>query len=66
MNFLNRMERAESDFCDKLDAEGPVVIHDQTFTRSLIMRELAKSYYAEALDEYMRSVGIDPDSEDDE
>ena len=61
MDLLNRMASAEEVFCDKLDAEGPVVIHGMTFTRSLIMRTLAEDYYAEALDAYMRSVGIDVD-----
>ena len=61
MDLMNRMASAEEVFCDKLDAEGPVVIHGTTFTRSLIMRTLAEDYYAEALDAYMRSVGIDVD-----
>ena len=59
MNLLNRMERAEQAFCDKLDAEGPVVIHGQSFDRSLIMRVMAESYYADALDAYMIKLGID-------
>ena len=61
MDLLNLMASAEEKFCDKLDAEGPVVIHGMTFTRSLIMRTLAEDYYADALDAYMLSVGIDVD-----
>ena len=63
MNLLNQMAQAEEVFCDKLDAEGPVVIHGMTFTRSLIMRTLAEDYYAEALDQFMRDRGIDSDGE---
>ena len=61
MDLLNRMASAEEVVCDKLDCEGPVVIHGMPFNRSLIMRTLAEDYYAEALDAYMRSVGIDVD-----
>ena len=63
MDLLNRMASAEEVFCDKLDAEGPVVIHGMTFTRSLIMRTLAEDYYADALDAYMIELGIDIDGE---
>lgn len=63
MNLLNQMEQAEEAFCDKLDAEGPVVIHGMIFTRSLIMRTLAEDYYADALDAYMIELGIDIDGE---
>ena len=63
MTLQDRMELAEWDFCNQLDAEGPVVIHDQTFTRSLITRTLARSYYDSALLDFMRKQGIDVDSE---
>ena len=63
MNLLNQMAQAEEKFCDKLDAEGPVVIHGMTFSRSLIMRTLAEDYYADALDAYMIELGIDLDGE---
>ena len=57
------MEQAEEAFCDKLDAEGPVVIHGMKFDRSLIMRTLAEDYYAGALDAYMIELGINIDGE---
>ena len=63
MNLLNQMAQAEEKFCDKLDAEGLVVIHGMTFSRSLIMRTLAEDYYADALDAYMIELGIDIDGE---
>ena len=63
MNLLNQMACAEEKFCDMLDAEGPVVIHGQSFDRSLIMRVMAESYYADALDAYMIKLGIDIDGE---
>jgi len=63
MNLLNQMEQAEEKFCDKLDAEGPVVIHGMKFDRSLIMRVMAENYYSDALDAYMISLGIDIDGE---
>ena len=62
MNLLNQMAQAEEKFCDKLDAEGPVVIHGMKFDRSLIMRALAEDYYADALDAYMIELGIDINS----
>jgi len=62
MDLMNQMAQAEEVFCDKLDAEGPVVIHGMTFERSLIMRVMAEDYYSNALDDYMRSIGIDVDS----
>jgi len=62
MDLMNQMASAEEKFCDKLDAEGPVVIHGMKFDRSLIMRVMAEDYYSDALDAYMRSVGIDVDA----
>jgi hypothetical protein len=59
MNLLDQMACAEEKFCDKLDAEGPVVILGKTFSRSLIMRVMAEDYYADALDAYMIALGID-------
>jgi hypothetical protein len=59
MDLMNQMACAEEKFCDKLDAEGPVVIHGMKFDRSLIMRVMAEDYYADALDAYMISLGID-------
>ena len=63
MNLLNQMACAEEKFCDKLDAEGPVVIHGMKFDRSLIMRVMAEDYYSDALDAYMIELGIDIDGE---
>jgi hypothetical protein len=57
------MEQAEEKFCNKLDAEGPVVIHGMSFDRSLIMRVMEENYYADALDAYMIELGIDIDGE---
>ena len=62
MDLMNQMAHAEEKFCDKLDAEGPVTILNHTFARSWIMRVMAEDDYAEALDAYMRSVGIDVDA----
>ena len=63
MNLLNQMACAEEKFCDKLDAEGPVVIHGKSFDRSFILRVMEEDYYADELDAYMISLGIDIDGE---
>jgi hypothetical protein len=66
MATQSELEQAETNFREMLDEEGVVVICGITFDRSAILRDMDPIGYAEALDNYLSSLGFDLDEPEDE